>query len=143
MKKIIKNKIYDTETAEYVGEWENTTDLSNFHRVHETLYRKKNGEYFLHGEGGGLTQYAKQVEMRGFTSGENLVPLEYEAARAWAEEHLDADEYIDEFGEIEDDDSTVRMNYMLPTAAVEKVRRIAAQRGVTQSQIIADLIATL
>ena len=49
MKKVIRGRVYDTETAQEIGSTcgggENRTD---FHYWEETLYKKKTGEYFLH-----------------------------------------------------------------------------------------------
>lgn len=50
MKKIIDGKMYNTETAKECGTWDNCE--YGFNRVEETLYRKKTGEFFIHGEGG-------------------------------------------------------------------------------------------
>ena len=43
MKKIINGKMYNTETAEEIGSWENTPYKSNYIYFKEYLYRKKNG----------------------------------------------------------------------------------------------------
>lgn len=51
MKKIINYKKYDTETATEIGAWSQGI-AGTFEYVHESLFRKNNGEYFLHGEGG-------------------------------------------------------------------------------------------
>ena len=40
MRKIINKKMYDTETAEWVEEFENTPYKSNYQYYVETLYRK-------------------------------------------------------------------------------------------------------
>lgn len=72
MKKIINRKKYDTETAKAVGSWDNGNPGINY--VEETLYRKKTGEYFLHGEGGPNTRYCW---MGGNNSsyGERIMPM--------------------------------------------------------------------
>lgn len=48
MKKIINGKKYDTETATYICGYEYDT-LSVFSHIHESLFRKKDGEFFLYG----------------------------------------------------------------------------------------------
>ena len=50
MKKIIKGKVYDTDTARELASWANGGNWRDFSHLEETLYRKKTGEYFLHGE---------------------------------------------------------------------------------------------
>lgn len=101
MKKIIKNRLYDTDTAKLIGEYtfSNRTDFKYFE---EALYCKKNGEYFLYGEGGPLSKYAASAGTNEISGSEKILPLAEEDAKAWAEEYLDADTYIKEFGEIEE-----------------------------------------
>lgn len=50
MKKIINGKKYDTESAQEICS-RSSGHYGDFHRVAETLYRKKTGEFFLYGEG--------------------------------------------------------------------------------------------
>lgn len=59
MKKIINGKRYDTETSEVISEWDNSLDCGNFRYYEETLYRTRNGNWFLHGKGGQLSPYAE------------------------------------------------------------------------------------
>lgn len=40
MKKIIKNRVYDTSTAKKIGEFSNGLSYSDFDYLRETLYRK-------------------------------------------------------------------------------------------------------
>lgn len=47
MKKIISGRIYDTDTATKLGAWWSSSDVRDFSRVEETLYRKRTGEFFL------------------------------------------------------------------------------------------------
>ena len=67
MKKIINGKVYDTETAQVLGSWSNMSDRS-FERIDETLYRKRTGEFFLHGEGGPMSRYAVQIGQNPFVA---------------------------------------------------------------------------
>ena len=45
-KKIINNRMYNTETAKQLGYWSNGYTPSDFYFAEETLYQKKTGEYF-------------------------------------------------------------------------------------------------
>lgn len=45
MKKIIKGRLYNTETAKYVANY-SWGGPSDFHHVDEDLYRKQTGEFF-------------------------------------------------------------------------------------------------
>ena len=102
MKKIIDGKMYNTETAEECGFWSNGYSRSDFDFCEETLYRKKTGEYFLYGEGGPRTRYSRECSRNSWCGGEEIVPLTEDEARNWAEHHLDADKYIEVFGDVEE-----------------------------------------
>lgn len=101
MKKIINGRKYDTETAKEVGYWSNGYPCSDFNHCEETLYLKKTGEYFLYGEGGALTEYARSV-CGGSTGGSRIIPMTEDGAKEWAMEHLECDEYEALFGEVEE-----------------------------------------
>lgn len=65
--------------------------------VHEELYQKETGEFFLYGKGGPSTKYAKHC-CGNLISGSNVRPLSFESARKWAHENLSAEEYENAFG---------------------------------------------
>ena len=132
MKKIINNKVYDTDTAKQVGAWDNGAGYGDFNHMEETLYQKRTGEYFLHGRGGPMTKYAVSCGNNSWSGGEKIIPLAYENARAWAEEHLDADKYIDLFGDPdEEDEGKEVLHVVLPKSILSKIRSRAAENGMT------------
>lgn len=103
MKKIIEGKMYNTETATYIGRYRtDTMSRRDFRYLEEELYQKRTKEFFLCGEGGAMTKYAKYVEGCGYTDGEKIIPLSEDEARDWVEEHMDVDDYIELFGEYEE-----------------------------------------
>lgn len=114
MKKIIKNRVYDTDKALFLGE----TSC-------KTLYRKKTGEYFLYEESG------------------KIIPLTYEEAQAWAEEHLDGDEYIAIFGEPEEDGSVEALNIRISSGRMTKLRQAASREGMSLVALVERLIDNL
>ena len=64
-----------------------------------------------------------------------------EAARAWAEEHLDADDYAAEFGEPDEaSDDRVTINLTIPTSVKAKLEKLRAETGKSISAIVADLV---
>ncbi|MCI5954479.1 MAG: hypothetical protein MRZ49_07915 [Lachnospiraceae bacterium] len=101
MKKIINNKLYNTDTATLIGEYENGYSCSDFCHMAEYLYKKRTNEYFLYGTGGPLSKYGERIgnEMCG---GSVIIPLSDKVARAWAMKHMDADEFINAFGDVEE-----------------------------------------
>lgn len=140
MKKIINGKIYDTATAKLCAAAASGGSYSDFDYWHEALYRKKTGEYFLHGEGGPMSKYAESCGQNEWRGGEKIIPLSYEAAQKWAEEHLDGDEYEEIFGAVTEDDSRVTMTYSLPAGLIEQLKREASRRGIGQSELLESLI---
>lgn len=138
MKKIIKNKVYDTGKAQKCGEYESTPYRNDFHYFCEALYRKKTGEFFLHGEGNAASKYARSCGQNERCGGEKIVPLTYEAAQQWAEEHLDGDSYIEIFGELEEDGSTEVLSISMPASVAAKIRQLAGQEGKTLSAFLVE-----
>ena len=142
MKKIINGKMYDTETAKELGFDQNTGDTRDFRWVCETLYRKRTGEFFLHGQGGPASKYAVSYGSNEWGGGSKIIPLTWEAARKWAEEHLDADEYEDIFGEVAEDESRIVVSMSLSAGSVERAKREAAKTGMSLSAYVESLILT-
>lgn len=101
MKEIINGKMYNTETAKCVGS-DQYLYPGELYYCRETLYRKKNGEYFLHGEGGPASQYSVEVSPNNWSSGKRIIPMDIDEAKEWAEKNIDTDEYVAEFGEPEE-----------------------------------------
>lgn len=56
----------------------------------------------MYGEGGPLSKYRKQVGIRSWTDGWDIMPMTEKEPRSWAKKHLDVDEYIEIFGESEE-----------------------------------------
>lgn len=140
MKKIINNKKYDTDTAKCIGSWDNGTMPSDLDYLSESLYKKRTGEYFVHGEGGARSRYASEGEDGWFSGGQAIVPVNLEAAMMWAEEHLSADAYEAEFGEGGEGDGTAMVSCCISAAAKRKLERTAAEHGITQSLALERMI---
>jgi len=144
MKRIIDGRKYDTETAYMVGQWENMYDVSNFHYFSESLYKKRTGEYFLYGEGGAMSKYAETIGQNEWQGGEAIMPLTYDNARKWAEEHLGVDVYESEFGEVsEDDDTTIAVTVRVPQSTKDAIDKLAARTGKTRGEIVSAAIAAM
>ena len=102
MKKIINGKRYDTDTATLIGN-AGYGYPGDFEYWEENLYRKKTGEFFIHGEGGAMSKYSRKTGHNEWSGGEEIRPLTLREAQDWAEKYLDADEYEKTFGRIEED----------------------------------------
>lgn len=140
MKKIINGKKYDTETASKAGSWSNGGGWRDFSHFEEILYRKKTGEFFLYGEGGPMTKYAVSTGQNSWSGGERIIPLTYENARKWAEEHLDGDEYEEIFGEVTEDESKKSATFSLSVSTIEHLRRKASEKGVGMSELLETIL---
>lgn len=138
MKKIINGKMYNTSTAKQMGEWWNRN--SGLDYIRETLFRKRTGEFFLHGEGGARTKYAKRTGSNFWEGSEEIMQLSWDEARDWAEEHLTADEYEEIFGEISEDETKQILTLSLSAASIERGRRAAAKAGINISAFIEMLL---
>ncbi len=101
MKKIINGKRYDTDTAKILGSV-GYSHPGDFNFWVERLYRKKTGEFFLHGFGGPLSKYARRTGLNEWSGGEEIRPLTFREAQKWVEENLEVEEYEEIFGEVEE-----------------------------------------
>lgn len=124
-----------------LAEWTNSMGISDFRYMREDLYRKKTGEYFLYGEGGPMTQYAKQEGSNCWGYGECIMPLTYQEATAWAEEHLDGDTYESIFGEIVEDETQIMTSIRLKASTLEKLKRKAQEQGKGFSETLESILA--
>lgn len=139
MKKIINKKPYDTETATKVYSWDNG-EYTSFEYIEEALYRKRTGEFFIHGIGGAQTRYAETTSS-GWSGGEAIIPLSYDDAATWAEEHMSSDQYEQCFGMSDDNERTV--SFVLKETEADKLKAYAKSNGKTQADVIREFIATL
>ena len=103
MRKVIGGKVYDSETAEEVGSYDNGMGTRDFNHYNETLYKTKNGRYFLCGSGGAASHYAKQCGSNTTCGGSRLIPHSEEDALRWCENNNVAVEEIEtHFGKQEE-----------------------------------------
>lgn len=130
MKKIIKNRVYDTETAVSVGSWENTPYITDFNHYSEELFCKRTGEFFLYGNGNANSKYSKSCGQNVWCGSWAIKPLTDEEACEWAENHLDADTYAEWFEPKLEPDTDI-------------VARLKAIRGDTPVMHIQELFPNL
>lgn len=142
MKKIINGKVYDTEKAHHLG-FDGNGSRRDFGFWYEELYQKRTGEYFLYGEGGPASKYARSIGQNQWGGGEKIIPLSPDAARKWVEEHLDADDYEALFGlpGEEDEDAKTTISAQLPAPLISAARRMAYEDGVSLTTVIERALA--
>ena len=141
MRKVIKGRLYDTETARLIVNWSDgyQSDLSH---ISETLYRKRTGEYFIHGDGGAMSPYAVSCGQNEWRGGEAIRPLTYNEASEWMELHADADLYDAEFG-VPDEGIEHDLHVIVSEAAWQAISRAAARDETSVRDIIEQLVHTL
>lgn len=140
MKKVIAGKLYNTDTAENMGEYLTTHSARSFEDYTETLYRKRTGEFFLYGEGGPLSKYAVSLGNGDWSGSEVITPLSYDRAAKWAAEYLSGDEYEEIFGKIPEDETRTGMTISVANTTAEAVRRAAAKANSSVSALIEKII---
>ena len=102
MNKIINGKKYSTETAKLIATHSNNLMANDFQFFAETLYLKKTGEYFLFGEGHGMSEYGEMKGNGGMGWGEIIKPFSENSAKNWAEKNLSGEEFEEIFGEVQE-----------------------------------------
>ena len=102
MKQIINKKLYNTETAQLIHEWSHSNP-SDFRYISEGLYKTKNGNYFLAGQGGPASKYAQSCGSNSMSGGSQITPLHQFEAIEWLEDH-NGTEAIEKYfsGEVEE-----------------------------------------
>lgn len=89
MKFIYNQKLYDTDTARKIGEFNNGHEYGSDYYIEESLYRKEKGEFFL--------------VAFGYGPSSEVIPLTDKEAREWMDEHCeDAEIYIELWGPVEE-----------------------------------------
>ena len=134
MKKIFRGRKYDTDTATRIAEHQHLR-LGDIGSYVETLYRKRSGEYFLFRELFGPIE--EGVNPCQFT------PLKFEEARQWAEENTTAEEYESEFKALEEDEEKTVAVYNIEKRVHAKIKRLAAEQGITASQLLTKIVDAL
>ena len=85
MKRVIDGKRYDTATAVKIAAWDNGLYSNDFGWCEESLYRTKNGNYFLAGEGGPMSGYSQSCGNNSYSGGEGIQALTPDEALEWLE----------------------------------------------------------
>lgn len=101
MEKIIDGRMYNTFTATPISTWCNG-QYGNTTYVEETLYKKRNGEFFLYGLSGAGGKYAERIDENNYSGGSKIITFTESKAKEWLETFGTTEEYIKAFGEPEE-----------------------------------------
>ena len=135
MKRIIRGKKYDTDTAELVADDQHSYP-GQFEYCLEELYRKRTGEYFIYGTGGPMSKYSESVGQNECSGGEAIVPLDLVDAKEWVDKHCDPDKYEELFGVVEDDGEKVRTTLWLSKPSCKMLEEQALEHRLTKSELV-------
>lgn len=131
MKKIIKGKQCDTNTAKLIG----TAMIDESKDIIETLYRTKSGIYFVH------NVYRKSAVGK-LEVGEDIVIVSYDSAKEWAKKWLTKTEYEEYFGE-NNSDETVTITVNITSKAFQILKREKELTGETYGEVISYALEDL
>lgn len=131
MKKFINGKVYDTEKATFIAraDHDNIKDAYGA-TCKQALYRKKTGELFVHLESG-TSPTLHSVLQSDYRQGRGIYPLTYEQAKKWAEDELTVETWESIFGDPDESDAAVTLGLNVSAAAAAKLKKAAAQNGVS------------
>lgn len=118
MRKIINNKVYDTDTARRLGCVVRGT-------VHEELYMKKTREFFMY-----------KFDEKTKTSA--IIPIEFNAALEIARKMLSPETYEEIFGT--DDSRKSNITLYLKNESIKKLRAESARSGKPIGEIIDEFV---
>lgn len=146
MIKVIGTKRYDTKKATKLKEWvdpDHSRPDDDFY-LKETLYRKEgNGEYFLVGEGGKNSKYARRAGNIESYAGIVFTPLPFQDATNWVREKGTPEEYEEIF---KDDlaqlhnTNTMKSMYTIKYSTRWRLRQLSLMYDVPMGRILDDLI---
>lgn len=143
MKKIIGNKVFDTDTAQLIKRADHDNITSGEGKCKQSLYRKRTGDYFLYVSGARTdTFHNLHLDAQTHDRERHIYPLTYEQAKLWAEKEMTADEWLEVFEPVEDD-SLCALNLTLSASAVSKFRLAAQRQQISQRELMERLIDTL
>lgn len=118
MKKRIHGLLYSTDTAKLIFDNQGKGDKE------EKLYRKRTGEFFLYTKHN--TLHDRPIDQRhSLTSGELLVPLTYEEAKAWSKETMPTEKYNEVFKAITQSNDKIYTGFSLTEEANAMLQNLA------------------
>lgn len=143
MRKRIDTLTYSTDTAKKLGDYYNDVPRESDSFLHEALYKKRTGEYFLYGESGAFGKYAGNFE-GSMVGGQDIKPLSFSEAKKWYRQAMNDDEkfaplevYEKEF---ESENDKIATTVHLHKKTKVKLERMALKWGISQSDVLEKLI---
>ena len=90
MRKIIDQRVYDTEKAEQIASTWNGSSYEDFNFLEEILYETPNNRLFLYESGGAFSKMGRGVGTNSTGGSSDITPLDKDAAAALIQKWHDA-----------------------------------------------------
>lgn len=132
IKKVIGGKRYDTKTAKFITSYSNNLGYRDFKHFGEDLYLKKTGEFFLAGEGGPLSKYAKPCP-EGVCGSVDIIPLTSDEAKNWVEEY--ANEFYEDLFLVEEENQRA-FSLLIPESLYRSLTIISNFENCTMKDVV-------
>jgi hypothetical protein len=129
---VIRNRVYNTATTTKIADY-------THNGVTETLYRKKNGEYFVHF----YNEDADDTDKAGWHGKEKIVPYDFETARSWGMLRLDEGRFTELFAGEADATDITSITIRVSRDSLAKLRKTQSETGETMSRIVDRMVAQL
>lgn len=97
MKKVVNEKLYDTENAEMFCE-NCFSNVGDFKHVYEALYKSSNGQFFIEFSGGPMSKYRVNTGQNEVSGSDGIRLITKDDAKEFMEEHGDTEGYVKAFG---------------------------------------------
>lgn len=101
---------------------------------------KKNGEFFLFGEGVPMTTYAESASNSSWTGRRSINPLAAKLAYDWAMEELSASEFEEILSTISEDEANYLLSITVPENVFISLKSMATANEKKISEIITELV---
>ncbi|HHX37346.1 MAG TPA: hypothetical protein GX717_05120 [Clostridiaceae bacterium] len=88
MNQIINGVSYDTTTATLIGEYDNGYPIDDIRWCITQIFKLKGNKYFLYGQGGPGSTYARIDDCCTYEDGEKIIPVSLCDIIVWGEDHL-------------------------------------------------------
>lgn len=99
MRQVIEGKVYNTETATLLHEWQNGREYGDFRYRSKALYRTPKGAYFLLHDGGAMTDMARATGENSWTGSSRIEVVSLRDALRFLESHNGTEVLIREFAD--------------------------------------------
>lgn len=124
MRKIIKNKVYDTDKAKFIGSRQFDEPDTNGY-IKEQMHKKKIGEFFL---------YKQKEDGSG-----KIFPISIDEAKSWIQTNCDGDVYKNMFCST-DDTQKIHTGVSINPESMIELTKMAKSRKISRSAMIDKMI---